>query len=106
MKRPKNLEVATVLKEKKLLKSVLWEVRPKDWSENHYKEWKSILTGVEIKEVKADNPRKNLHNKVKVIRLSDNTIFDSIGDCKKKEGIHGILMRELLKEGIKYKKVI
>ena len=106
MERPKNLEVADALRAKKLLLSPLWDINPRNWNENHYKEWESILTGVTIKEVKADNPRLNLHNKVKVIRLSDNTIFDSIGDCKKKEGIHGILMRSLLKEGIKYKKVI
>ena len=104
MKRPKNLEVATVLKEKKLLKSVLWEVRPKDWSEIHCNEWKSIL-GISEKR-KKDKHRPNLHNKIKVIRLSDNTIFDSIKDCMKKEGLYNVLMRELLKEGLKYKKVI
>ena len=106
MKRPLNREISRILTEKGLFHSELNNVNTKNWNENHYKEWESILTGVTIKEVKADNPRLNLHNKVKVIRLSDNTIFDSIGDCKKKEGIHGILMRSLLKEGLKYKKVI
>ena len=106
MKKPKNLEVAEVLRQKKLFKSELNDVNTNKWEAKHYKEWECILNGLDYVPIKKVNPRHNLHNKVKVMRLDDGFMFDSIGDCKLKEGIHGILMRKLLKEETKYKKVI
>jgi len=106
MNIPKNLEVAEVLRQKKLFKSELNDINTKHWKDIHYKEWQCILKGLEYIPIKKVNPRHNQHNKVKVMRLNDGYIFESVGDCKMQEGIHGVLMRKLLKEETKYKKVI
>jgi hypothetical protein len=106
MIQPKTLEVADVLKEKKLLDSPLWDIRPKNWNESHYNEWSFILTGVKKAEKDKDKPRHNPHRKVKVMRLIDGYIFESIGECIKQEGIHQLALRNFIKQEINYKKVI
>jgi hypothetical protein len=106
MIQPTNLEVAKVLTEKKLLKSLLWDVRTKYWNESHYNEWEYILTGVKKAEKDKDKPRHNPHRKVKVMRLTDGYIFESIGECIKQEGIHQLALRNFIKQEINYKKVI
>jgi hypothetical protein len=106
MKRPLNKEVSRVLTEKKLFHSELNNVNTKNWNESHYNEWEFILTGVKKAEKDKDKPRHNPHRKVKVMRLTDGYIFESIGECIKQEGIHQLALRNFIKQEINYKKVI
>ena len=106
MIQPKGKEVIDLLKEKKLIRSVLWDIRVRDWNDTHYNEWNFILTGIKKEERKKDKHRFNPHRKVKVMRIIDGYIFESIGDCIKQEGIHQLALRNFIKQEINYKKVI
>jgi transcription antitermination factor NusA-like protein len=105
MKQPLSTYVAQVLREKKMIYSELNFKHPSKWDEEYYKEWQQILDGVPVVQIKTVNPRKNTAHRVKVIRLSDNYVFDSIGECMKIEGILQHAMSGLLKSELKYKRV-
>lgn len=120
MKRPSTLYAGEVLRLTKNFFSPLNNINPKKWTAENYKEWNRIL-GIEpepvLKSV-TDNriisipkvhKKKSYENSgkpnVKVIRVSDGHVFDSISDCMRKENIYKVLMRNHLDEGTKYKRL-
>lgn len=110
MKRPSVLDVATVLRNNKLIDSELNTKSIKDWNKDDYSEWGSI-TGQgphyerPIKEEAKERIRKPCPNTKKVIRIIDGHVFNSISECRRKEGFHKMKMGELLIKGNEYKTI-
>tara|TARA_R110000782_G_scaffold5876_1_gene20353 strand:+ start:174 stop:494 length:321 start_codon:yes stop_codon:yes gene_type:complete len=104
MKRPGTLEVGDKLRDLKLFTSVLNNKLVSQWTEANYKEWECILSGAEFK------PRKRYYDlkgrfSIKVLRVYDGKIFNSITECREHESFHKVELDELLKLGKQYKRI-
>lgn len=120
MKRPSTLYAGEVLRLTKNFFSPLNNINPKKWNAENYKEWNRILgiepetilktvTDSKIISIPKVYKKKGYENsgkpRVKVLRISDDKIFESISDCMRKENIYKVLMRNHLNEGTKYKRL-
>ena len=105
MKIASTLEVADKLRELKLFSSALNNKDVNKWDEHDKKEWECILSGEPFKAKKVYYQPNGLSNKVKVIRVSDGRLFDSITECREHNGYHKTEMEELLKLGKIYKRI-
>ena len=105
MKRPSTLEVADKLRELKMFSSPLNNKDVKNWNEHDYKEWDCILSGKPIKSKKIYYTPNGLNNKIKVLRVEDKRVFDSITECRNHEGFHKVELEQLLKLGKTYKRI-
>jgi hypothetical protein len=107
MKQPSTLYVAQVLREKKLFTSELNFKHPKKWTLPNCREWMKI-TGQRL--IIPPPPESNLKTlcgkkSVRVMRMDDGHEFTSVMECIRSEGFHRQLMQQLLKDGIKYKRL-
>jgi hypothetical protein len=113
MKIPTNREVSAVLTAKKLFHSKLNEVNVSNWTNNHKNEWAKITDQeftfkpslvINKSYVKKGYPPSHPRS-VKVMRMVDGHIFNSIMECMEQENLYKVLMAHLLKQGITYQKV-
>jgi len=102
IKQPSNFEVAKVLREKKMLSSRLYDIRPKNWSEANYREW-GIITGQIIE--KQIIPTNVCTKPIRVMRIADGFIFPSVNHYVKTEGLYKVIAEKYLVEEILYKKI-
>jgi cell division septum initiation protein DivIVA len=105
MTRPKTLEVADVLREKKMFYSKLNNIYVKNWEEKHYEEWRCILNN----EICVSAIHEKLRNKkkgIQILRVSDKKIYESIEECVNHNSFEEDEMAELLKKGKEYKKIV
>jgi hypothetical protein len=106
MKRPSTLDVATVLRQKRLFESELNKKNISNWDEDDWSEWKSI-TGqgphYERPVKKEYYKRKPCSHTRKVLRVVDGHVFNSISECRRKEAFSKTKMDALILKGEKYK---
>lgn len=80
----------------------LWDKLLKNWDKKDYLEFEKILNS------DIDNPNKKKRlavNAMKVIRVSDGFIYNSIEECRIENRFHKTKMREKLSEGNEFKKL-
>ena len=102
-KKPTTLEVADVLREKKLFNHHLNHIEVRRWSEEHLKQWKNIVLGIPEKEAINDKKPRGL-NKIKVVRISDGRIYDSITECRDSNNFNNTTMYQLLKDNLHFQR--
>ena len=82
----------------------LWYYQVSKWTPEQIKEFKELRDGIITKEVIIKN-KKPSFNAVKIIRVSDGFIYNSITECKNLEGFHDVEIREKIKLGIEFKRI-
>lgn len=87
---------------RKLPSHKLWDKLLADWERKDYLEFEKILNSdVE----KPDKKKRVAVNAMKVIRVSDGFIYNSIEECRLLNEFHKTQMRQKLNEGNEFKKV-
>lgn len=80
----------------------LWDKLLADWDKKDYLEFEKILNSdVE----KPDKKKRVAVNSMKVIRISDGFIYNSIEYCRLENRLNKTKMREKLSEGNEFKKL-
>jgi len=81
----------------------LWNYQVSKWTPEQIKEFEKLRDGKE-KVVKRKMNRTSV-NSVKIIRVSDGFIYNSISECEKLNGFHNVEMRKKIKLGIEFKRL-
>jgi hypothetical protein len=105
MLRPKTLQVADKLREKKLFCSELYNVDVRKWEKKHYLEWDCIINNKPYIPI-VNEQKENRKNSIQVLRVSNGKIYDSITQCINHNGFYKDEMTDLLKKGKEYKKIV
>jgi hypothetical protein len=122
MRPPHPLTVSDVLKAKNINKSSLLNVEVRKWTAAHKREWEKInapdykhsepldrsyATEIPEAELYSNVPRPPVKYRghVKVIRTKDGKMFESVSDCRRKEGFYKQKMEDYLKAGEHYKRI-
>lgn len=80
----------------------LWDKTLKNWDRKDYLEFEKILNS----DIEKPNKNKRVAvNSMKVIRVSDGFIYNSIEECRLANRLNKTKMREKLSEGNEFKKV-
>ena len=88
--------------------SRLWGKRLSKWREGDKRTFADMLEG-KIDKTKTRRKMKRLDDKspasnaVKVIRVSDGKVYESISQCKELTGLHDVAIRSKLKAGTEFK---
>jgi hypothetical protein len=122
MRPPHPLIVSKFLREHRLFSSPLNNVEVRKWEPKHRKEWERITApdykhsepldtsyAIEIPEAElySNTPRPLIKytGHIKVIRIKDGKMFESVSDCRRKEGFYKQKMEDYLKAGVHYKRI-
>jgi len=81
----------------------LWNYQVSKWTAEQIKEFENLRDGKE-KVVKRKMNRIAV-NSVKIIRVSDGFVYNSISECEKLNGFHNVEMRNKIEEGIEFKRL-
>ncbi len=79
----------------------LWDKNLKDWNVSDYAKIEKLKSN---KTVAKRKMKRVASNAIKVIRISDGHIYNSIVECQEMNGFHKIEMRAKLKLGTEFKK--
>lgn len=80
----------------------LWDKLLKNWTDEDKKDFYNILNdSANIIEVK----KRKVKSGLKVMRISDGKIYDSVKLCREDNGFYNDQMREKFKLGIEFKKI-
>ena len=81
----------------------LWNKSLNKWSDKDRADFNELENGViEVKEKQKHN---RIYTTTKVLRTSDNKIFNSVTECVKLNGFHTVEMQRLLNENIEFKRI-
>lgn len=82
--------------------SELWNKDKNKWTKEEYQKFYDMEKGITM--YIKDRGRNYGSNAIKVIRISDGFIYDSITDCQNENDINNTNMYQMLKEETKYKR--
>lgn len=105
IKKPTTLQVADVLRSKKLFENPLYDIRVSKWTNKELSQWNNILKG--IIEPQKDNykPYKGRTNAVKILRVRDGKIYKSISECREANGFNRVAIYTLLEQNTHYQRI-
>lgn len=83
----------------------LWDKLLKNWNEKDFKEFNDILNSDGKKTILIYKTKRIAKNAIKVMRMSDNKIYNSIEECKYYNDLHDVEMRAKIKIGTEFKKL-
>lgn len=101
----KQFQVMSILR--KYPNSPLWNYVVSKWTPEQISIFNNLKNGkltIETKKEVILKNKKIAKNAVKIIRISDGKIYNSISECKENEGLHDVAIRTKLKEGIEFKR--
>lgn len=81
----------------------LWNYQVSKWTPEQIKEFGNLRDGKE-KVVKRKMNRIAV-NSVRIIRVSDGFVYNSISECEKLNGFHNVEMRNKIEKGIEFKRL-
>jgi len=81
----------------------IWNYQVSKWTEYQIKEFENLRDGKE-KLVKRKMNRIAV-NSIKIIRVSDGFIYNSISECEKFNGFHNVEMRNKIEKEIEFKRL-
>jgi hypothetical protein len=103
-KKPTTLQVADVLRSKKLFENPLYDIRVSKWTNKELSQWDNILKGI-IEPTKVLKETRGGTNAVKIIRVRDGKIYNSISECREANSFNRVTIYTLLNENIHFQKI-
>lgn len=80
----------------------LWNYQVNKWTPEQIKEFEKLKQSDNLVKIKV---KRIANNSVKIIRVSDGFIYNSISECEKLNGFHNVQMREKIKQSIEFKRL-
>lgn len=87
--------------------SDLWNKNLNKWDLQDKKRFNDMFVSkVEINQIKSvKKSSRKVYNCVKILRVSDGVIYNSISECEKLNGFHNVQMRKKISDGIEFKRI-